>query len=104
MGTVHEAVQEKPRRNVAVKIMRAGISSRADVATSNAEQQQRELAEESAGGLQQVPGFHSDMLSQIDPAQAGEELGNDVLVRFDEARERIDRTILEPVVNPGPAW
>jgi len=28
MGTVYEAVQEKPRRTVAVKLMRAGIASR----------------------------------------------------------------------------
>jgi len=28
MGTVYEAVQEKPRRTVAVKLMRAGVASR----------------------------------------------------------------------------
>ena len=28
MGTVYEALQEKPRRTVAVKLMRAGIASR----------------------------------------------------------------------------
>ena len=55
------------------------------VAAKEAEQQQRELAEKTAGDLQQVSDFQADMLSQIDPARAGEELTKDVFAKFENA-------------------
>ena len=44
------------------------------VDAKTAEQEQRELAEKTAGELRQVSDFQADMLAQIDPADAGVEL------------------------------
>ncbi len=55
------------------------------VVAKDAEQEQRELAERTAGELQQVSDFQADMLAQIDPTQAGVDLTKDVLAKFANA-------------------
>ncbi len=60
MGTVYEAVQEKPRRTVAVKVMRAGIASRS--ALRRFEYESQLLARLRHPGIAQVydAGTHKD--------------------------------------------
>jgi tetratricopeptide (TPR) repeat protein len=60
------------------------------VAAKDAEQEQRELAEKTAGELRVVSDFQADMLAQIDPAQAGADLTRDVLAKFAEALAEAD--------------
>jgi hypothetical protein len=64
---------------------RAEQLRREAVAAKDAEQEQRELAEKTAGELRQVSEFQADMLAQIDPTQAGVELTEDVLAKFADA-------------------
>jgi len=60
MGTVYEALQEKPRRTVAVKLMRAGIASRS--ALRRFEYESQLLARLRHNGIAQVydAGTHKD--------------------------------------------
>ena len=60
MGTVYEALQEKPRRTVAVKLMRAGIASRS--ALRRFEYESQLLARLRHNGIAQVydAGTHRD--------------------------------------------
>ena len=70
---------------MSVLYSRAEQLRREAVAAKDAEQEQRELAEKTAGELQQVSDFQAGMLEQIDPARAGEELTDDVLARLGDA-------------------